>query len=121
MSGPQGAEAARDATLEAVHSDQLRLQEQLRELSETLTQIEQHLMGGPTMQMISAAQAQGAALDVRPNPLGGAPGTIAAALPPPGKLPQMCELGVSNSQVVSDMYGRLTHLTGILGVPQREV
>lgn len=119
MSGPE--QAARDATLEAVHSDQLRLQEQLRELSETLTQIEQHLLGGPTMQMISAAQAQESGLATRPNPLGGAPGTIGAALPPPGKLPQMCELGVSNSQVVSDMYGRLTNLTAVLGVPQREL
>ncbi len=117
-----GSEAARDATLEAVHSDQLRLQEQLRELSETLTQIEQHLMGGPTMQMISAAQAQTVALDPRPGAaLGAAPGTIAAALPPPGKLPQMCELGNQNSQVVSDMYGRLTNLSGLLGAPQREL
>ena len=118
MSGPE--QAAREATLEAVHSDQLRLQEQLRELSETLTQIEHHLMGGPTTQMISAAQAQESGLATRPGAvLGAPPGTIgAAALPPPGKLPQMCELGVSNSQVVSDMYGRLTNLTGILGVPQ---
>lgn len=117
MSGPEAV--AREATLEAVHSDQLRLQEQLRELSDALTQIEHHLMGGPTMQMISAADAQAAALDVRPTPQLGSIG--AAALPPPGKLPQMCELGVTNSQVVSDMYGRLTRLTGILGVPQREV
>ena len=121
MSGPE--QAAREATLEAVHSDQLRLQEQLRELSETLTQIEHHLMGGPTMQMVSAAQAPAAAIDVRPGAvLGAPPGIIgAAALPPPGKLPQMCELGTNNSQVVSDMYGRLTHLTAILGVPQREL
>jgi hypothetical protein len=116
MSGPE--QAAREATLEAVHSDQLRLQEQLEELGGVLTRIEQHLMGGPQLQMIGAAQAQAAALDVRPGAaLGVGPGTIAAALPPPGKLPQMCELGVNNSQKVSDMFSRLTHLTGLLGVP----
>ena len=110
MSGPE--QAVREATLEAVHSDQLRLQEQLKELSDMLTRLEQHLMGGPQVQMLGAAAAQEAALGTLPTDRG----PISAALP--GKLPQMCELGTANSQVVSDMYGRLTHLTGLLGVPQ---
>jgi hypothetical protein len=116
MSNGEGG-ATREATLEAVHSDQLRLQEQLKELSDVLTRLEQHLMGGPQVQMLGqAAAAQSAALSPLPGAVLAERGPISAAIP--GKLPQMCELGTSNSQVVSDMYGRLTHLTGILSVPQ---
>ena len=51
-------EASREATLDAVHSDQLGLSEQLRTLSEMLTRIEEHLLGGAHMQMLGVAAAQ---------------------------------------------------------------
>lgn len=117
MSNGEGG-AVRETTLEAVHSDQLSLQDQLRDLSNVLTRIEEHLIGGPKVQMRIAAGAQEAALkNPLDNPaLGQAAGILA---PSPGKLPQMCELGVNNSQIASDLHSRLTHLTGILGVPNQ--
>ena len=109
-----GAEA-REATLEAVNSDQLQLQDQLRDLSQMLSRIEHHLMGGPTVQMAGAAAAQAQAT------LG--PGTMTTPLqgqenrpPMPGLLPQMCELGMLNSSTVRDVATRLQNVSRLLGV-----
>lgn len=110
-----GAEA-REATLEAVHSDQLGMQDQLRDLGNILTRIEEHLMGGPHVHMAGAVSAQ-----VQAQGLGGGP--AGAPLQPmeqprmPGMLPQMCELGLNNSHLVSDMQSRLAHVSRLLGVP----
>ena len=102
--------ASREATLEAVHSDQMAMQDQLRELSQILTRIEEHLMGGPTQQMAGAAAAQAKAT------LG--PGQLLPAQPQmPGMLPQMCELGMNNSHTVNDVQSRLSNVSRLLGVP----
>ena len=115
MSGPEGG-PAREATLEAVHADQMQMQDQLRELSDLLTRTEQHLMGGPHAQMIGAAAAQEkASLGIAP-PLGQG-GLLQPPQPPmPGLLPQMCELGLNNSHAVSDMQSRLSQVSRLLGV-----
>lgn len=106
--GPEAT--AREATLEAVHSDQLGLQDSLRDLSNILTRIEEHLMGAPHTQMIGAAAAQEKAS------LG--PGQLLPTQPPmPGMLPQMCELGLNNSHAVNDMQSRLSNVSRLLGVP----
>jgi hypothetical protein len=108
---------AREATLEAIHSDQLGLVDQLRDLSNILTRIEEHLMGGPSMQMAGAAAAQAKA-SIGPGqvvPLQG--GLISPQPPMPGMLPQMCELGLNNSHTVNDMQSRLANISRLLGVP----
>ena len=104
---------AREATLEAVNSDQLQLQDQLRDLIQIVTRIEEHLMGAPTQQMAGAAAAQERAT------LG--PGNIMPVQgldrpPMPGMLPQMCEMGMNNSSAVRDIATRLQHVSRLLGV-----
>jgi hypothetical protein len=104
---------AREATLQAVNSDQLQLQDQLRDLSQIVTRIEEHLMGGPQVQMAGAAAAQAKAT------LG--PGQVVPLQglerpPMPGMLPQMCELGMNNSSTVRDVATRLQHVSRLLGV-----
>ena len=109
-----GAEAAsREATLEAVHSDQLGLQDQLRDLTNILTRIEEHLHGAPLVAMGAAAAQQQASIGGQPAQ--GLVGTIPN--PPRGMLPTMCELGLSNSHVVNDLQSRLANVSRLLGVP----
>jgi len=107
-----GAEA-REATLQAVQSDQHQLQDQLRDLSNMVSRIEEQLMGGPMTQMAGAAAAQERAT------LG--PGNIMPVQgvdrpPMPGMLPQMCELGMNNSSTVRDIATRLQQVSRLLGV-----
>lgn len=105
---------AREATLQAVQSDQHQLQDQLRDLSNMVQRIEQQLMGGPQTAMAGAAEAQARAT------LG--PGTMTSPLqglerpPMPGMLPQMCELGMNNSSAVRDIATRLQQVSRLLGV-----
>ena len=104
---------AREATLSAVQSDQHQLADQLRDLSDAVTRIEQHLMGAPMTQMAGAAAAQERAT------LG--PGNIMPVQgldrpPMPGMLPQMCEVGMNNSSTVRDVATRLQHVSRLLGV-----
>jgi hypothetical protein len=111
MSGPESE--AREATLQAVNADQLQLQDQLRDLIQVVTRIEEHLMGAPQVQMAGAAAAQERAT------LG--PGNIVPMQgldrpPMPGMLPQMCELGMNNSSAVRDVATRLQHVSRLLGV-----
>lgn len=105
-----GAEA-REATLQAVQSDQHQLADQLRDLSNMVSRIEEQLMGGPMTQMAGAAAQQQAALGT------GLAMPIQADRPPmPGMLPQMCELGMNNSSAVRDVATRLQHVSRLLGV-----
>ncbi len=112
MIGPE--QAAREATLDAVHSDQMGLQEQLRDLSNLMTRIEEHLLGGPQVQMLGAAAAQAKATlgpgQVMPTPTLDAPTAR-------GLLPQMCDLGVSNAHAVTEMQGRLANVSRLLSLP----
>ncbi len=109
-----GADAAsREATLDAVHSDQMGLQDQLRDLSNILTRIEEHLHGAPQVQMMAAAAEQERATLGNP-PAQGFAGTIPN--PPRGMLPTMCELGLNNSHVVNDLQSRLNNVSRLLGV-----
>ena len=109
-----GAEPAREATLSAVQSDQHQLADQLRDLSNLVTRIEEQLMGAPMTQMAGAGAAQErATLGPRnmTTPLQG------LERPPiPGMLPQMCELGMNNSSAVRDVATRLQQVSRLLGV-----
>lgn len=108
-----GAEvASREATLEAVHSDQMGLQDQLRDLSNILTRIEEHLHGAPLVAMAGVAAAQ------RDATLGPGAQGLAGTIPnqPRGMLPTMCELGLNNSHVVNDLQSRLNNISRLLGV-----
>jgi len=108
--------ASREATLEAVHSDQMGLQDQLRDLSNILTRIEEHLHGAPLVAMAGAAQAQREA-SLGPGQMMPAQG-LAGTIPnqPRGMLPTMCELGLNNSHVVNDLQSRLNNISRLLGV-----
>ncbi len=108
-------EAARESTLEAVNADQLQLQDQLRDLSEVVTRIEQHLMGSPQTQMLSAA-AQQERVALGPGAVMPVQG-LSERPPLPGMLPQMCELGMNNSSTVRDIATRIQHVSRLLGVP----
>ena len=104
---------AREATLQAVQSDQHQLADQLRDLSQIVQRIEEQLMGGPQVAMAGAAAAQQHAT------LG--PGNIVPVQglerpPMPGMLPQMCELGMNNSSTVRDVATRLQQIARLLGV-----
>lgn len=114
MSNGMGADAAtREATLDAVHSDQQGMQDQLRDLTQIVTRIEEHLLGGPRVQMMSQAQLQKEAS----APPGPAPQGLLQANPPPqGILPQMCEMGLHNSHAVSDLQERLSNVSRLLGI-----
>jgi len=114
MSGPEDG-ASREATLDAVHSDQLALLDQLRELGNIITQIEEHLLGSPRVQMMSAADAQAKA-SIAPGQLIPAQG-LDVPIAPQGMLPQMCELGLNNSKSVTGMRSQLTSISRLLGVP----
>lgn len=104
--------ASREATLDAVHSDQMGLQDQLRDLSNILTRIEEHLHGAPLVAAGVAAQQEQATLGNPPAQ--GLVGTIPS--PPRGMLPTMCELGLNNSHVVNDLQSRLNNVSRLLGV-----
>lgn len=113
-----GAEA-REATLEAVQSDQHQLADQLRDLSNMLSRIEEQLMGGPTTKMASAAALQERAT-LGPGQVMPQGGLLQPDRPPmPGMLPQMCELGMNNSSAVRDVATRLQHVSRLLGVPNQ--
>ena len=112
-----GAEPAREATLQAVQADQHQLQDQLRDLTQVIQRIEEHLMGGPSVQMAGAAAAQAKA-GLGPGqvvPL--QTGLLEHAQPPmPGMLPQMCELGMLNASAVRDIAARLQQISRLLGI-----
>lgn len=103
---------ARESTLQAVQADQHQMQEQLRDLSQVVTRIEEHLLGSPRVQMMSAAQAQEEKLATGPAPQG----LLQAAPPAQGALPQMCELGRMNSNAVGDIAARMQSISRLLGV-----
>jgi len=108
-----GAEAAtRESTLQAVQQDQGQMQDQLRDLTQIITRIEEWLLGGPHVQMMSAAQAQQEGLVTGPAPQG----LLHPNPPPSGILPQMCEMGRLNSAAVSDIYSRLQQISRLLGI-----
>ncbi len=109
-----GAEA-REATLLAVQSDQHQLQDQLRDLSNMVTRIEEQLMGAPMTQMAGAAAAQERAT-LGPGAVMPAQGLHVDRPPMPGMLPQMCELGMNNSSAVRDIATRLQQVSRLLGV-----
>ena len=104
---------AREATLQAVQSDQHQLQDQLRDLIEIVTRIEHHLMGAPQVAMAGAAAAQERA-SLGPGPVMPLQGLDRP--PMPGMLPQLCELGMNNSSAVRDVATRLQHVSRLLGV-----
>jgi hypothetical protein len=108
-----GAEA-REATLSAVQSDQHQLADQLRDLSNMVSRIEEQLMGGPMTQMAGAAAAQERATLGPGNVM---PLQAGVDRPPmPGMLPQMCELGMNNSSAVRDIATRLQQVSRLLGI-----
>ncbi len=112
--------SSREATLDAVHSDQLGLSEQLRTLSEMLTKIEEHLLGGEHMKMLSVAAAQSKATLGAEGLMPGQAVMPAPTLDAPthkGLLLQMCDLGTNNAQSVLDMQRRLSSISRLLSVP----
>ena len=112
MSNGEGLGPQREATLDAVHSDQLGLSEQLRTLSEMFSRIEEHLLGSEHANILSAAQAKAS---ITPGKIMPAPALDVPELR--GLLPQMCDLGISNAQIVIELQGRVTSISHLLSVP----
>ena len=86
----------REATLDAVRSDQQNLRDSLGEVRAVADSIKSHLVGDTGLKSTGEGPSE-----ARPTP--------------PGMLPQMCELGNDNQQSLNKLMSTLQQISSLTG------